>query len=153
MLTSFNAALSVTSSYTSLPRPFMACPTLYIHLGTSRPFRTATTRRIYKNTVKDKVRMAIIKNPRLERKKFIILTSTLTIYPVIQDITKSLSLPYRQGDCLSRRRLPIMLRLGLAFLGRPDMGGFIAASVTSFPHQQDNRLSRRKHPLFHRLRL
>lgn len=88
MLTSFNAALSVTSSYISLPRPFMACPTLYIHLGTSRPFRTATTRRIYKNTVKDKVRMAIIKNPRLERKKFIILTSTLTTYPVIQDITK-----------------------------------------------------------------
>lgn len=100
MLTSFNAALSVTSSYTSLPRPFMACPTLYIHLGTSRPFRTATTRRIYKNTVKDKVRMAIIKNPRLERKKFIILTSTLTIYPVIQDMTKTLLLPYRQGDCL-----------------------------------------------------
>jgi hypothetical protein len=29
--------------------------------------------------VKDKVRMAIIKNPRLERKKFIILTSTLKI--------------------------------------------------------------------------
>ena len=67
--------------------------------------------------------MAIIKNPRLERKKFIILTSTLTIYPVIQDMTKTLSLPYRQGDCLSRRRLPIMLRLRLAFLGRPDMGG------------------------------
>lgn len=44
--------------------------------------------------------MAIIKNPRLERKKFIILTSTLTIYPVIQDMTKSLSLPYQQGDCL-----------------------------------------------------
>lgn len=98
ILTSFNAALSVTSSYISLPRPFMACPTLYIHLGTSRPSRTATTRRIYKNTVKDKVRPAIIKNPRLERKKFIILTSTLTIYPVIQDITKSpiVSLPARR---------------------------------------------------------
>lgn len=78
----------------------MACPTLYIHLGTSRPSRTATARRIYKNTVKDKVRPAIIKNPRLERKKFIILTSTLTIYPVIQDMTKTLLLPYRQGDCL-----------------------------------------------------
>jgi len=65
----------------------------------------ATTRRIYKNTVKDKVRTAIIKNPRLERKKFIILTSTLTIYPVIQDMTKTLSLPYRQGDCLSMDEL------------------------------------------------
>lgn len=42
--------------------------------------------------------MAIIKNPRLERKKFIILTSTLAIYPVIQDITRSpiVSLPARR---------------------------------------------------------
>ena len=32
------------------------------------------------------------------------------------------SFPHQQDNCLSRRRLPIMLRLGLAFLGRPDMG-------------------------------
>ena len=49
--------------------------------------------------------------------------------------------PRHQYYRLSRRRLPIMLRLRLAFLGRPDMGGFIAASVTAFLHQQDNRLS------------
>ena len=53
--------------------------------------RTATTRRIYKNTVKDKVRPAIIKNPRLERKKFIILTSTLNIYPVIIETENELT--------------------------------------------------------------
>ena len=56
-------------------------------------------------------------------------------------LLRSLSFPHQQDNRLSRRRLPIMLRLRLAFLGRPDMGGFIAASVTSFLHQQDNRLS------------
>jgi len=54
---------------------------------------------------------------------------------------KTLSLPYRQGDCLSRRKHPLLYRLRLWLVGFPDMGGFIAASVTSFLYQQDNRLS------------
>lgn len=37
-------------------------------------------------------------------------------------VTSVTSFPHQQDNRLSRRRLPIMLRLRLAFLGRPDMG-------------------------------